>query len=44
MIGQTNNVLLGRNTNYLIVKDDVGRSKPSTRRLPSMDFAYGRPD
>ena len=28
----------------MIVKDDVGMSKPTTRRLPSQDFAYGKPD
>ena len=44
MIGQGKNVLLGSRTNYMIVKDEVGKSKPTTRRLPSFDFAYGRPD
>lgn len=44
MIGQGNNVLLGSRSNYMIVKDEVGKSKPTTRRLPSFDFAYGRPD
>lgn len=44
MIGQGNNVLLGSRSNYMIVKDEVGKSKPTTRRLPSYDFAYGRPD
>jgi len=28
----------------MIVKDEVGKSKPTTRRLPSYDFAFGRPD
>lgn len=27
--------------NYLIVKDDVGKSKPNTRTLPSHNFSYG---
>ncbi|OMJ75917.1 hypothetical protein SteCoe_24812 [Stentor coeruleus] len=27
--------------NYLIVKDDVGKSKPNTRTLPSNSFSYG---
>lgn len=27
--------------NYLLVKDDVGKSKPFTRNLPSKDFSYG---
>jgi len=44
MIGQAHNVVLGHKTNYLIVKDDVGRSKPTTRDLPAFAFAYGRPD
>lgn len=26
----------------LLVKDDVGRAKPTTRRLPSEEFAFGR--
>ena len=24
------------------MKDDVGRAKPATRRLPSKDFAFGK--
>ena len=44
MIGQTGNVLLGSKANYLIVKDDVGRAKPSTRHLPDFAFTYGKPD
>ena len=44
MIGQTNNVILGKKTNYLIVKDDVGKPKPSTRKLPGSNFAFGKPD
>ena len=28
--------------NVLLVKDDVGRPKPNTRRLPSKDFTFGR--
>ena len=27
--------------NYLLVKDDVGRSKPTTRSLPHEDFTFG---
>lgn len=30
-------------TNLLLVKDDVGKSKPSTFDLPEAHFAYGRP-
>ena len=31
--------------NYLLIKDDVGRSKPATFKLPShgTDFTYGKP-
>lgn len=28
--------------NVLLQKDDVGRSKPTTRRLPTFGFTYGR--
>lgn len=28
--------------NHLLLKDDVGRPKPSTRDLPYQDFTYGR--
>jgi len=27
-------MLLGKRTNVLLVKDDVGKAKPSTRNLP----------
>ena len=37
-------VLLGKASNYLLVKDDVGRAKPSTRNLPDNGFAFGKPD
>ena len=30
--------------NVLLVKDDVGRSKPATRRLPRDDFTFGKPE
>lgn len=34
--------MLNRNMkNYLLVKDDVGRSKPTTRDLPKGDHAFG---
>ena len=29
-------------TNVLLVKDNVGRAKPSTRDLPPNNFAYGK--
>ena len=28
----------------LLVKDDVGRAKPSVRNLPSENYAYGKPE
>jgi len=28
----------------LLVKDDVGRAKPSTRRLPHEQFTFGKPE
>jgi hypothetical protein len=37
-------VLLGNRRNYLVLKDDIGRAKPTTRDLPSSDFAYGKTD
>ncbi|CAK57927.1 unnamed protein product (macronuclear) [Paramecium tetraurelia] len=30
-------------TNPLLMKDDVGKSKPSTYNLPNQDFIYGQP-
>ncbi|CAD8174727.1 unnamed protein product [Paramecium pentaurelia] len=30
-------------TNPLLMKDDVGKSKPSTYNLPNQDFVYGQP-
>ena len=30
--------------NVLLVKDDVGRAKPNTRKLPKPEFAYGKPE
>ena len=34
---------LGKRTNVLLVKDDVGKAKPSTRNIPKGDFAFGKP-
>lgn len=36
------NILLGKRTNKLILKDDVGKGKPATTKLPHEQFAYGR--
>jgi hypothetical protein len=30
--------------NYLLAKDDVGKAKPTTRKLPTNDHAYGKVD
>lgn len=30
--------------NVLLVKDDVGRAKPFTRKLPNDYFTYGKPE
>ena len=35
-------MLLGKRTNCLLVKDDVGKAKPFTRNLPDQEFAFGR--
>ena len=40
--GRWREVLLGKPTNYLLMKDDVGRAKPSTRNLPNDHFSYGK--
>ena len=35
-------MLLGKRTNCLLVKDDVGKAKPATRNLPQKEFAFGK--
>ena len=35
-------MLLGKRTNCLLVKDDVGKAKPATRNLPENEFAFGK--
>lgn len=35
-------VVKGAKKNILLVKDDVGRSKPSTRHMPPEGFAFGK--
>lgn len=30
--------------NVLLVKDDVGKPKPFTRKLPGESFTYGKPE
>ena len=34
---------LSSTRNYLLNRDDVGKPRPTTRRLPSLDHAYGHP-
>ena len=38
------NKLGHRTKNMLLVTDDVGKAKPSTRKLPGDNFAYGKAD
>ena len=35
------NMLLGKRSNMLLVRDDVGKSKPTTRKLPGDSYAFG---
>jgi len=35
--------MLGSDKNVLLVKDDVGKAKPSTFSLPQGDFGFGKP-
>ena len=35
-------MLLGKRTNCLLVKDDVGKAKPFTHSLPNQEFAFGK--
>jgi len=38
-------ITLGKSKkNYLLVKDNIGKSKPFTRDLPSEGFTYGNPN
>ena len=39
---QNAQVILGKRTNMLLVKDDVGRAKPATRKLPPKEVAFGK--
>jgi len=33
-----------RRHNILLVKDDIGKAKPNTRKLPQEFFTYGKPE
>ncbi len=33
-----------RGPNYLLLKDDIGRPKPSVRKLPNQSFTFGKPE
>ena len=35
--------MLKATSNYMLVKDDVGKSKPSVRDLPEFGYTYGKP-
>ncbi len=37
-------VILGKKTNVLLVRDEIGRAKPTTRNLPDDSFAFGKHD
>ena len=30
--------------NHLLLKDNVGKGKPTTRQLPNEEFVYGKPE
>ena len=34
-------MIVKNKNNYLLLKDDVGKSRPTTRALPSGEHAYG---
>ena len=36
--------ILGKRTNMLLVKDDIGKAKPPTRNLPAAEVAFGKPN
>jgi hypothetical protein len=36
-------IMLGSNKNVLLVKDDVGKAKPSTFSLPQAENGFGKP-
>ena len=35
-------MILGKKTNILLQKDDVGKPKPPTRNLPPKELAFGK--
>ena len=35
---------MNHRNNILLVKDDVGKAKPTTVKLPPSGFVYGKPD
>ena len=36
--------ILGKRTNVLLMRDDIGRAKPATRALPPKETAFGKPN
>lgn len=37
-------MLKTRGRNYLLVKNELGRGRPSTMTLPGQNFVYGNPN
>ena len=35
--------MLRKSYNMLLLKDDIGKSKPTVRELPQPEFTYGQP-
>ena len=35
---------LNNSGNVLLQRDDIGRAKPASRKLPPVDWTYGLPD
>lgn len=43
-MSQGQQILLGNKKNCLLQKDDIGKAKPTTRRLPDNNFTFGKPN
>jgi hypothetical protein len=35
-------ILIPKTNNILLLKDEIGKPKPSTRKLPDSSFCYGK--
>ena len=44
MIDNSHNffVKIQNSGNFILVKDDIGKPKPATRKLPNSDFVFGK--